>query len=204
MVSYRDLPIIFLRNGVGGIIITDHYSQYSFSMLMQSSFLAKLDYYFSVYHWLADECEKKGLKIMFGSEIALNNDLWQDFLIFGDIEKPFRRNFELYNYTQEELFYFCLDNNLLMFQAHPFRAGVTLSDVVNVHGLEVFNGNINTAGVCLRSMELCRKHDLMQIAGSDFHYPKNAGKAGVYLPQEAWTGNGFVEYYRKNTPELFF
>ena len=57
MVSYRELPKLFLRAGFGGIIITDHYSHYSFSMLPQSGFREKLDYYFSVYHWLADECE---------------------------------------------------------------------------------------------------------------------------------------------------
>ena len=203
MVSYRELPKLFLRAGFGGIIITDHYSQYSFSMLPQSGFREKLDYYFSVYHWLADECEKEGVKIMFGSEITLNNGLWQDFLIYGDIEKPFRNTFELYNYTQEELFYFCLENNLLMFQAHPFRAGITLSDLSYVNGLEVYNSSINTNGVCSRSLKLCLKHELMQIAGSDFHYGRKPRTAGVYLPQEAWTANGFVDYYRKNTPELY-
>ena len=90
-----------------------------------------------------------------------------------------------------------------MFQAHPFRAGNTFSDVINLHGLEVFNGNNHANNAYPRTVKLCRKHNLMQIAGSDFHYRQNAGNAGIYLPQEALTPDGFVEYYRTYTPELF-
>ena len=204
-VSYTEIPEIYLNAGYGGIIVTDHYSPYALNVLPQSTLDAKIDQYFRVAHKLAEEGARKGLQVLIGAEVTIFlRDLPQDFLIYGDIEKPFRKRREVYDFCSADLYKFCLDHNFLMFQAHPLRSGWALiEDFKNLHGLEVFNGNNHADNAYARTVALCEKHKLMQIAGGDFHGRGFEGRAGIYLPKSCRTVMDFIGYYRNNTPELY-
>ncbi|MDR3318520.1 MAG: PHP domain-containing protein [Clostridiales bacterium] len=198
-----EIPAIYKKAGYGGIIVTDHYSDYSFSMIPHSSFAKKIDYYFRIADELRVHAEKIGMRVIFGSEITLNNELWQDFLIYGEIEKPFRQTPYLYNLKQHALHRMCRENGLLMYQAHPFRQGCTLGNLTVLDGLEVYNGNNRDNNAYERSVALCDRYNLMRIAGGDFHSVPSQGRAGIYLPDTVRTGAQLTEALNTGQAALY-
>ena len=204
-IPYKDIPDVYINAGYGGIIVTNHYTAWALDYLPPSGLDGKIDFYFLFAHELREEGERKGLKVLIGAEVTvIDNGGGRDFLIYGEIEKPFKTYRRVYDFSAADLYKFCIDNNLLMFHAHPLRTGYApMHDFKNLHGLEVFNTANNCVGDCARASAICGEHGLMRIAGSDFHKCGHEGRAGIYLPEQYCTDGGFVNYYRSNTPELY-
>jgi fido (protein-threonine AMPylation protein) len=71
--------------------------------------------------------------------------------------------------TLAEFYELAKEDQLLIAQAHPFRAGCTLADTAFLHGIEVFNGNPRHQSRNELAWEVAEKEGLIPLWGSDFH-----------------------------------
>jgi hypothetical protein len=107
--------------------------------------------------------------------------------------------------SQKELFDFCNETDVLMFQAHPYRTeqGYAPSDMQYVHGIEVYNPHLLFDARFDEALELANKHQKLKSAGSDFHIVKQAGLAGMVVPDNIEDQFMLRDYLRKGEAVIF-
>ena len=128
---------------------------------------------------------KLGMIALFGAEVKLiNHPSHPEFLLYGLTPSVLRKALPLYEYTQEELYAFCQAENILMYQAHPYRVeqGYQPADPAFMDGIEVYNGHAKFDPKYDMTLAFARQYGLAMSAGSDFHDPEDAGSGGIILP----------------------
>lgn len=198
-----DIPLVYQNAGYNALAVTNHYSPYAFSFLDGITSIEKAKNFLRLSRLLIDQAEKCGLKAFLSMEVTLARYQWQDYLIYGDIEKGVLENPELYTYTQARLFDLAAKYEWAVFQAHPFRNGCTLGIPRFMHGIEVYNGVHNSKEVFDRSINFAKKNNLKMSSGGDFHYFGDEGKAGIFIPDGIDNEKQLALYLINNQPELF-
>ncbi len=182
--------------GYQGIIITDHYYDRYFEALGDLPWEAKVQKYLSGYKAALEEGKRIGLNVMFGIELRFH-DSPEDYLVYGIDEEFLINNPELYRYTLKSFKELIDHQNILIFQAHPFRAGVKPAPPALLHGVEVFNGHPRHDSHNELAYKFAAENGLLMIAGSDAHQPQDVGRAGICLPHPICSVRELVEYYRE-------
>ncbi len=178
--SPEEVPEMFVKAGYGAVVLTNHYypdhlNCLSFDIKTQPHEFVK------IYHRTKIAAEKLGLKVFFGAEVKLINvENTPEFLLYGISEEDFISSFPLYSLSQKELYDFCCDKNILMVQAHPYRAGYTPAELQYMHGVEVYNPHPLCDPKFKETFELSA--NMIKTAGSDFHIYSQAGDAGMIIP----------------------
>ncbi len=173
-----------LKEGFDGAVITNHYCYNYFINYPCESNKEKLDCYFNIINEFEEKAKKVGLKSFYGSEVQiyLPDGLYADYVIYGFEPKFLYDNKPLYEYGQKELFALCDKNNVMLYQAHPFRKGITIGDPKYMHGAEYFNGHVNHYNNNNLAREFCDKYNLVKMSGCDYHDKGQPLLGGIYVP----------------------
>jgi hypothetical protein len=182
--------------GYDGIIVTDHYYDGYFELMENQPWEIKVGKFLSGYKAALEEGERIGLNVMLGMEIRFYGSV-EDYLVYGFDESFLIQNPELYKYTLESFKKLADNYNILIFQAHPFRAGMRPADPALLHGVEVFNGNPRHDSHNDLAYEFAAKNGLLMIAGSDAHQPQDVGRAGICLSLPIYLSRQLVGCYRE-------
>lgn len=166
--------------GYDGLIITDHFSASQFKR-HGSTYAEQVQTYLSGYR-AAKEFETEDFHIILGMELRfLEND--NDYLVYG-FDEEFVINNDLTQYNDPEEFRPVIEaNNLIMFQAHPFRIGMTVIDPELLDGVEVYNGHGDHDSRNDIAYKWAEKHNLRKLSGSDFHGNLSLEPGGVYFEE---------------------
>ena len=166
--------------GYDGLIITDHFSASQFSRHGET-YDEQVQKYLSGYR-TAKELEDENFHIILGMELRfLEND--NDYLVYG-FDEDFVINNDLTRYNDPEEFRpFAEANNLIIFQAHPFRIGMTVTDPGLLDGVEVYNGHGNHYSRNKIANKWAELHSLRKLSGSDFHGNVDLEPGGVYFDE---------------------
>ena len=161
--------------GYDGIVITDHMSAGNFRHL-GSNYSEQLENFLKGYY-AAKAFEDENFTVILGMELRfLEND--NDYLVYG-IDEDFLRSRDLTQFeTPEDFLPVAKENNLAIFQAHPFRDGMTVLNPTILDGVEVYNLHPSHNS---RVAVAAKEAELMQgiiVGGTDYHY---AGDAGLCL-----------------------
>ena len=138
------LPEMFSKKKIDAIVLTNHYYPYHCNAL-SPDIKEQARIYVDVYHRCKKKGDEIGVKVFLGAELKLINEPNKpEFLIYGLSEEVFLSSYPLYNKSQKELFDFCNETDVLMFQAHPYRIeqGYATCDMRYVHGIEVYNPHL--------------------------------------------------------------
>ena len=165
--------------GYDGIVITDHFNLDNLNVF-SGDWKQKAESWLGGYKAALQAGKKNGLVVLFGLEARLTiND--NDYLIFGATPDFVKRYADLCNYSLERLYAVCKEEQVLLVQAHPFRAGCIPADVRCLDGVEVINKNPRHDSHNDLAQALAEKYDcLIRTAGSDFHRLEDLGSAPVY------------------------
>lgn len=68
---------------------------------------------------------------------------------------------------------------ILIYQAHPYRAGMKPAANELIDGLEVYNGNRRHDSQNEKAFNYAEKHNLKMISGSDFHEYEDLARGGI-------------------------
>ena len=166
--------------GYNGLVITDHFSASQFKR-HGSTYEEQVQKYLSGYR-AAKEFEDENFHIILGMELRfLEND--NDYLVYG-FDEDFVINNDLTRYNDPEEFRPVVEeNNLIIFQAHPFRIGMTVVDPELLDGVEVYNGHGDHNSRNKIAYHWSELHSLRKLSGSDFHGNLTLEPGGVYFEE---------------------
>ena len=71
----------------------------------------------------------------------------------------------------------------LIYQAHPFRIGMTVTDPELLDGVEVYNGHGDHNSRNSVAYKWAELHSLRKLSGSDFHGNITMEPGGVYFEE---------------------
>ncbi len=176
------------------LVITNHFD---FGVINDDAELKDvIDLHEREFEIARSEGEKHGVTVIFASELRFPGDI-NDFLFYGP-DADFYRTFEI-NKTRslKDFVNNYKTENSLIYQAHPFRNGITLAPCGLLDGIEVYNLNIrhnSRVGVAARYAE--EKH-LLAICGSDYHHADDGQLCALLTENPIRTGDELVDVLRK-------
>ena len=191
----------YKKANYGGVVITNHYSDYEFKKHGFSSQREYAKYYFELIEKAMELGEKNGLKVFYGVEVKLN-ERSTEYVLYGFTKDFLLDNANLYEFTQEQLFKIANQNDMLMYQSHPFREGVRVGNPKFMHGAEYFNGHLHHVNNNALAREFCEKNNLIKLSGTDFHDKDQPITAGIYIPESIKNSFELTRYIKENNFSL--
>ena len=176
------------KNGYGAVIVTDHYLPGAFeSPQRRKQFL--LGY---------RQAKKAGklfdMVVLPGMEFRFSGGM-EDLLIYGMKEEDFEYlPNDLCSYSMHSFSNFCHANGYLLFQAHPFRAGLQVKPPQMLDGVEIINCNPRHNNHNDMAISFARKHNLLHVIGGDIHEVDDVQKVGMMVPKSMLTPKGIVRF----------
>ena len=201
----EQLPEMFKSKGVDAIVLTNHcYPSHCNSL--GNSLQEQAKAYVDIYSRCKLSGEKIGVKVFFGVELKLINEpKHPEFLLYGISEYDFLKSFPLWEITQKELFDFCNTKDIIMVQAHPYRTeqGYAPCDMKYVHGIEIYNPHLLFDSRFDDTLKLATDNAKIKTAGSDFHIEKQAGLAGMVVPDSIENQFMLRDFLKQNKCVIF-
>lgn len=180
----EEVPGRLKAAGVDAFCLCNHYYPGHLSQIGEN-LQEQIEAFMKCFENCRDAAQKLNMTVLFGAEVKLIQlPSHPEFLLYGLTPEILRKALPLYDYTQEQLYRFCQEENLLMYQAHPYRTeqGYAPADPAYMDGIEVYNGHAIFDPKYEMTRTFASTHGLAMSAGSDFHDPADAGRGGIIVP----------------------
>ncbi len=191
------------------VFTTDHYHPDVFETpkLKRKSWDKKIDHFWNGFETAKKSAQGTYITVLCGMEVALGIDrdsgLGSDFLVYGFTKEFLLDEPNLYELNYQDFYQKMKENGFLVFQAHPYRYGLTPVEPVCYDGVEMVNTHPRHFSRNKLAIEFAATHDLLVIGGSDAHSEEDVGRGGVMLPCGIQSEQDFVQYIKENgSPEL--
>ncbi|MBQ2775096.1 MAG: PHP domain-containing protein [Clostridia bacterium] len=197
----EDVVDIFKSLGYDGIVITDHMNQSTINKAGNVSWKEKVDHFLNGYR-TAKKLETKNFKVLLGMEIRFTeND--NDYLVYGIDEEFIYSHEDLNLIPNMKTFRKIADKNgFIVFQAHPFRLGMTTVNPKLLDGVEVYNAHPNHNSSNDIANAWANKYSLRKTSGSDYHGPIGEHPGGLYFEEKIESEQQLVSALRNNKYRL--
>lgn len=190
--------------GYHGVFITDHF----YSRFFETREIGKLPWvqqverYLTGYRIAKKRGDEIGLKVFLALEVQ-PEDTPYEFLVYGPDERFLMEQGPFYRLTTPEVYALMHAHGFLVFQAHPYRHGLSPDDPAHYDGIEIVNAQPRNLSHNKRALEFAFSHDVMVIAGGDVHMAGDIGRCGIMLPDGIEGVQDFINYVKAvKTPEL--
>lgn len=184
-VDAKQTAIHFANEGYSTIVITNHLSPALFAKELPcdpDDWKGIVDFYLSDYY-AAKEAVKGKMNVLLGAEIRVHKN-GNDYLVYGVGEQFFYDLGNPFDKKIKDIVPLIHEAGGLLFQAHPFRNNMTVTDPDLLDGIEVFNFS---AGHDSRNDIAClwaKKYGLIGICGQDYHIPSYLIGGGILTDTE--------------------
>ena len=199
----KEVVRLYKKAGFSGIVITDHFTSALRRRMPVKSWIDLIDSYLSGYELARREGDRIGLVVLWGIEMTFDGGPKGDFLVYGLDRKFLKENRELYR-MDLQAFRRLIDgeeNNgqeIIIYQAHPFRVGQELVPPYLIDGIEVYNGNPRHFSDNVRARTYAESNGLLRIAGSDAHQREDVARGGLYSQKLINTNKDFVRFLKQD------
>lgn len=180
-VAAADMVRMYKESKYDGVVVTDHYYDGYFNCLGELDWHEKADAYLRGYETALAEGKLLGLKVLLGIELRFVNNP-NDYLVYGITRALLHAYPALYTMTPESFKPFAAEHGLLVYQAHAYRAGLTVEKPEFLDGMETCNGNPRHDSHNDLALAYALKHKLLRVSGSDFHQTMDLARSGIVLP----------------------
>ena len=102
----------------------------------------------------------------------------------------------MYKLSLEDFCDLAHENGLLVYQAHPFRNGLTIVRPGICDGIEGFNSHPRHDSRNDIAMAWAKKYDLKMISGSDAHRPQDVAISGIRTKEIIETSSQLMDVLR--------
>ena len=197
-VPAEELVKICSEQGLGGIVLTNHYKRIS----VDCDFNLWSEKYIEEYRHTKQLGEEIGLKVFFGVEFTLDCMPKNDFAVYGLSEDFIISSNPLYELQFDEFVNVMHQENALVFHAHPYR-NTTPVDGTLIDGVEINCHPLYRTNERQRVTEFADKYDLRISCGSDSHGDTYKSLCGVLVDKSISSTEEYVRYLRETKrPEL--
>ncbi len=169
---------MYLDAGYSGFVMTDHYNRSYMDLYGLPEWEQKLEHFLSGYRKAKAYGDKVGFNVLLGAELAVDGAC-NEYLLYGLTEEILKSTPELYALDLPALRRWADENSILIFQAHPYRPGMTRGMPGFLDGIEVFNGNPRHDSRNELALQYASQHHLLMSSGSDAHQPEDVGRGGI-------------------------
>ncbi len=162
----------YISAGYTTLVITNHLSPTFFKLVASKDMTDEheLTYYYLSDYRRAKKQAGDRLNVLLGMELRVKENM-NDYLIYG-IDEQFVYDIGIITLMDKRLKEISpLVRNLgaLIFQAHPFRNAMTITNPSLIDGVEVYNSTRNHLDRNEFALLWAEKYGLLKIAGSDYH-----------------------------------
>ena len=194
----------YIKAGYDGIVVTDHlspstYMKYGRELL---SWKKKVDFFLRGYKAAVKTADGR-IPVLLGMELRFRTSEGDnDYLVYGITEEFLYNTPDLLTLNIKKFYELCQKNNFLVFQAHPFRFGMKVTNPKFIDGIETHNGNPRHNSHNDIAEMWAKKFDLMVTSGSDYHALEDLGTGGIYFNKQITDNKTLVEEMLKKDYEL--
>lgn len=203
-VKAEDAVEEYINAGYDGIIVTDHlspstYMKYGRELLPWKK---KVDFFLRGYK-AAKKTANGRIDVLLGMELRFRTSEGDnDYLVYGINEEFLYNTPNLLEMNIRKFYEIAHKNGFLVFQAHPFRVGMKVTNPKFLDGIEIFNGNPRHNSSNDIAEMWAKKYDLMVTSGSDYHEYEDLGTGGIWFDKEIKDNKTLVEELLKKDYEI--
>ena len=190
--------------GYMGTFITDHFYARFFDRpdMARLGWDDKVDRYLAGYKAAKARGDEIGVKVFLGLEVQPEDSPYE-FLTYGPDEAFLKENGPFYRLSTPAFYDLMHSYGFLVFQAHPYRYGLSPENPKYYDGIEMVNAQPRNESRNKMALKFAFENDIMTIAGSDIHKEGDIGRCGIMLPDSINSPADFIAYYKKvRNPEL--
>lgn len=194
----------YIKAGYDGITVTDHlspstYEQYESKAI---SWKEKVDIFLRGYKAAAEAANGK-IKVFLGMEIRFYApENMNDYLVYGVTEKFLYENIDIDRMKFSEFSELAHKNGMVIFQAHPFRTGMTVTNPKYLDGVEVYNGCPRHNSRNDIANMWADMHSLLKTSGSDYHEHEDTARGGLIFDRKITDTADLVKALLTTSPEI--
>ena len=170
----------YLEHGYTTVVVADHLSPFTFGKRYTGGedWQEKIDYYMEGVRALREAAAGK-LHVLQGCELRIEA-CDSDFLVYGMTEDFMRQNPDLLQIPKvKEMCARLREAGFLVFQAHPFRNGMTVTNPDYLDGIEVYNAHARHNSRNDIAEMWAKRYKLLPISGSDMHHDYDLPGGGI-------------------------
>ena len=172
----EDIVKVYLEAGYTTLVLTNHFSPWTFKNLGPMTPEEKVEYYIAAYRTLK-KAAGDNLHILFGMELyPLVRDC--DHLIYGMTAEFLRAHPDLMELPFPTTSALVREAGMILCQAHPFRNEMKVGDPSLLDGFEAYNAH--TAAFRNKiANQWADEFGLIKTAGSDYHRDTHKAESGL-------------------------
>ncbi len=185
----------YIKAGYNGIVVTDHLSPSTYMKFGRERlpWNKKVDFFLRGYKEALATADGK-INILLGMELRFRTSEGDnDYLVYGINEDFLYNTPKLLEMDIKTFYKLCQKNGFLVFQAHPFRVGMKVTNPKYLDGIEIFNGNPRHNSSNDIAETWAKKYDLMVTSGSDYHEINDLGTGGIWFNKEITDNKTLIE-----------
>lgn len=204
-ISPAELVDTYLKNGYTTVVLMEHLNGATFKegghYTGGADWQEKMDYYMQGFHALREAAAGR-LHILLGCELCLAGT-HSDYLIHGITEEFLRKNPDLMELKKiEKVAKRVRENGFLLYQAHPFRNGMTITDPTHLDGIEIYNAHPRHNSRNDLAALWAERYGLRRISGSDIHDPSDPPGGGLLTDHPITTREELLDALREQRYSL--
>ncbi len=194
----------YINAGYDGIVVTDHlststYMKYGRELLPWNK---KIDFFLRGYNAVKDAANGR-ITVLLGMELRFRTSEGDnDYLVYGINEEFLYNTPKLLEINIRDFYELAHKNGFLVFQAHPFRVGMRVTNPKYLDGVEIFNGNPRHNSSNDIAKAWAEKYDLLVTSGSDYHEIEDLGSGGIWFDKKIKDNKTLVEEILKKEYEI--
>lgn len=203
-VKAEDAVEEYIKAGYDGIVVTDHlspstYMKYGRELLPWKK---KVDFFLRGYK-AAKKTAAGRINIILGMELRFRTSEGDnDYLVYGINEEFLYNTPHLLEMNIKKFYEIAHKNGFLVFQAHPFRVGMKVTNPNFIDGVEIFNGNPRHNSSNDIAEMWAKKYNLMVTSGSDYHEFEDLGTGGIWFNKEIKDNKTLIAEMLKNDYDI--
>ncbi len=172
---------VYAAAGYTTVVVTDHMNSQTFNNkridLQAASWEEQCTHYMRGYQALREAAAGR-FHVLFGMELCPKTR-GCDYLIYG-MREEFLRSFpEIADIRFQTLVSRLHKAGMMIYQAHPFRNGVRVTDPAFLDGIESYNGNLGIDSRNDIAQIWAKRHSMRETSGTDYHHAHHTPTGGI-------------------------
>lgn len=203
--SAKNLVENYLQAGYSTLVTTDHFSPSTFEAYKANtlSWNDKVEIFLQGHRAAKAAAEHTDLTVLLGMELRFSRkNSINDYLVYGVTEDFLRKNGDLLEMRLSAFSELAHKNGLLIFQAHPFRNGMTIVKPEYLDGYEIYNACVRHNSRNGIAEKWARLHKKAGTSGSDYHQTEDTARGGIVTAQKIESNDMLLSVLRKKEYEL--
>ena len=188
---------LYREHGFDALVVTNHFNRWTADYWAKRGVTDFVKLCRDAVNGAKALAPQYGMTVLAGCELRFDCNI-NDYLVFGAEDWLPEDCGELFALDPKSFAEFARKHGLLVYQAHPFRNGMTVTDPALLSGIEVKNGCPRHDSRNDVAAAWADKFQLRKIAGSDCHRAEDVGLAGIESAESVRTEADLVRVLREN------